>query len=46
LSYRYCYLPLSWKSWNSWSSSFSTIAAGNSNGVTNNRCCRCSCMRS
>ena len=41
LSDRYCYLPLSWKSSNS-----STVAAGSSNGVTNTRCCRYSCMRS
>ena len=41
LSHRYCYLPLFWKSSNS-----STIAAGSSNGVTNTRCCRYSCMRS
>jgi hypothetical protein len=41
LSHRYCYLPLSW-----WSSNSSTIAAGRSNGVTNTRCCRYSCMRS
>ena len=39
LSNRYCYLPLSWKSWNS-----STIAAGSSNGLTNTRCCRYSCV--
>jgi len=43
LSHRYCYLPLSW-SWNC--SNSSTIAAGSSNGVTNTRCCKCSCMRS
>jgi hypothetical protein len=41
LSHRYCYLPLLWKSWNS---NFSTIAAGSSNGVTNTRCCKYSCM--
>ena len=28
------------------SSNSSTIAAGNSNGVTNTRCCRYSCLRS
>jgi hypothetical protein len=28
------------------SSNFSTIAAGSSNGVTNTRCCRYSCLRS
>jgi hypothetical protein len=28
------------------SSNSSTIAAGSSNGVTNTRCCRYSCMRS
>ena len=50
LSHRYYYLPLSWKSWN-WfdvrhpqhtqtSSNSSTIAADNSNGVTNTRYCR------
>jgi hypothetical protein len=27
-------------------SNSSTIAADSSNGVTNTRCCRCSCMRS
>ena len=43
LSHRYCYRPLSWKSWSSISS---TIAAGSSNGVTNTRCCKYSCMRS
>ena len=37
LSHRYCYLPLS---------NSSTIAADSSNGVTNTRCCRYSCMRS
>ena len=42
LSHRYCYLPLSWRS----CSNSSTIAAGSSNGVTNIRCCRYSCMRS
>jgi hypothetical protein len=41
LSHRYCYLPQSWNSSNS-----STIAADSSNGVTNTRCCRYSCMRS
>ena len=35
LSHRYCYLPLS-----------AAIAAGSGNGVTNNRCCRYSCLRS
>jgi hypothetical protein len=40
LSHRYCYLPLSWKS-----SISSKIGAGCSNGVTNTRCCRYSCMR-
>src|SRR5215475_2887521 len=56
LSHRYCYLPLSWKSWNRFEcgvphpqhtqtdSNSSTIAADSSNGVTNNRCCRYSCM--
>jgi hypothetical protein len=39
LSHCYCKLLLSWKSSNS-----STIAAGRSNGVTNTRCCRYSCM--
>jgi len=39
LSHRYCYLPLSWRS-----SSFSTIAVGSSNGVTNTRCCRYTCI--
>jgi hypothetical protein len=56
LSHRYCYLPLSWKSWNRFefavgqhtqtSSNSSTIAADSSNGVTNTRCCRYSCIRS
>jgi hypothetical protein len=41
LSHRYCYLPLSRKSWNS-----SAIEAGSSNGVTNTRCFRYSCMHS
>jgi len=45
LSHRYCYVSLSWKIWNA-SSKSSTIAAGSSNGVTNTRCCRYSCMRS
>ena len=39
LSHHYCYLPLSWKRWNS-----SMIEAGSSNGVTNTRCFRYSCM--
>jgi hypothetical protein len=39
LSHHYCYLLLSWKSWN-------MIAAGSSNGVTNTRCCRYSCLHS
>jgi len=52
LSHRYCYLPLSWKRWN-WfecavhtqtSSNPSTIAEGSSNGVTNTRCCKHSCL--
>jgi len=38
LSHHYCYLLLLWKS--------STLAAGSSNGLTNTRCCRYSCMRS
>jgi hypothetical protein len=47
LSHRYCYLALSWKSWN-W---FECAVGGvrhpdSSNGVTNTRCCRYSCMRS
>jgi hypothetical protein len=52
LSLRYCYLPLSWKSWNRFERAVggvrhcSTIAADSSNGVTNTRCCRYSCMRS
>ena len=45
LSNRYCYLMLSWKSWTCRSNS-STIAAGSSNGLTNTRYCRYSCMRS
>ena len=47
LSYPYCYLLLSWKSWN-WqtSSNTSTIVTGISNGMTDTRCCRYSCMRS
>ena len=54
LSHLYCYLPLSWRIWN-WfecavhtqtSSKSSTIAADSSNGVTNTRCCRYSCLRS
>ena len=28
------------------SSNFSTIAADSINGVTNTKCCRCSCLRS
>jgi hypothetical protein len=43
LSHRYCYLLLSWRTWNC-SSSSSTIAADSSNGVTNIRCYRYSCM--
>jgi hypothetical protein len=52
LSHRYCHLPLSWKSWNRFECAVggvrnsSTIAADRSNGVTNTRCCRYSCMRS
>ena len=42
LSHRYCYLLLSCKSWNN----STTIVAGSSNGVTNTRCCRYSCLRS
>jgi len=56
LSHRYCYLPLSRKSRN-WfeyavggvpttSSNSSTIAEDSSNGVTNTKCCRYSCLRS
>ena len=39
LSHRYYYLPLSWMSWNRFECS------GSSNGVTNTRCCRYSCIR-
>ena len=56
LSHRYCYLPLSWKSWNRFECAVcdvrhpqhiqTTIAADSSNGVTNPRCCRYSCLRS
>jgi hypothetical protein len=56
LSQRYCYLPLSWKSWNRFGCAVggvrhpqhtqTGVAADSSNGVTNNRCCRYSCMRS
>ena len=54
LSRRYCYLPLSWKSWNRFEchpqhtqtgSKSSTIAAGSSNGLTNTRSSRYSCLR-
>jgi hypothetical protein len=45
LSHSYCCLPLSWKSGNC-SSNSSTIAADSSNGVTNIRCCRNSCLSS
>jgi hypothetical protein len=42
LSHRYCYLPLSPTAH---SNRFQLIAADSSNGVTNTRCCRYSCMR-
>ena len=45
LSHHYYYLPLSWKSWNCSSNSSMTVA-GSSNGVTNTRRCRYSCLRS
>jgi hypothetical protein len=44
LSHRYCYLLLSCKCWSC--SNSSKIAPGSSNGVTNTRCCKYSCMRS
>jgi hypothetical protein len=40
LSCHYCYLPLLWKSWN-W---YECVVADSSNGMTNTRCCRYSCM--
>jgi hypothetical protein len=50
LSHRYCYLLLSWKSWDSGvglrSPNSPTIAAASSNGATNTRCRRYSCMLS
>ena len=42
LSHRYCYLPAVVEELEL----LCTIAAGSSNGVTNTRCCRYSCMRS
>jgi hypothetical protein len=49
LSQRYSLLPLSWKrhpQHTQTGSNTSTIEADSSNGVTNTRCCRYSCMRS
>jgi len=43
LSHRYCYLSISWKIWNC---KAIPNLPGSSNGVTNTRCCRYSCLRS
>ena len=47
LSHRYCYLQgVRHPQHTQTSSNSSTIAAGSSNGVTNTRCCRYSCLHS